>query len=100
MCPDLDMRDTFYCDTAQARRPENRPECALIPANYKKLGDIDVAKTGSSGDDREVLLAFADRARRLKPDAVIEFRQEQRRGSYVWRLQGLAIQFNNPACKP
>jgi hypothetical protein len=95
MCPDLDRRDVFFCPASERALPA----CSFNRENYRIIGDIDVAKTGTSGYDREVYDAFVDRARRLKPDAIIEFRREQRRGSNVWRLQGRAIEFLNPSCK-
>ena len=95
MCPDLDRRDVFDCRAAERRRPE----CTLNPAKYKLLGNIDIASTGVSTDERDVYAAFAERARRLKPDAVIEVSREQRPGSNVWRLRGRAVTFLAPSCR-
>jgi hypothetical protein len=94
MCPDFGLRE-FDCPTAERRRPE----CVTNRTNYKFLGDVMAAKTGASTDDREVYAEFAERARRLKPDAIIEVRREQRPGSNVWQLHGRAVTFLDPTCK-
>jgi hypothetical protein len=94
MCPDFGLRE-FDCPTAERRKPE----CVTNRTNYKYLGDVMAAKTGASTDDREVYAEFAERARRLKPDAIIEVRREQRPGSNVWQLHGRAVTFLDPTCK-
>ena len=68
-------------------------------ANYKLLGNVEAASTGVSDTERDVFMVFAERARRLKPDAIIEVRREQRPGSNVWRLLGRAVTFHDPSCK-
>lgn len=96
MCPDLGLRDVFDC---QEGRRTAATECMFNPASHKFLGNIEAASTGVSSSERDVYLAFADRARRLKPDAIIEVRREQRPGSNVWRLRGRAVTFLDPKCK-
>jgi hypothetical protein len=82
------------CQASQ-RRP---PECTH-QSSYKFLGNIESSSTGVSSNEREVYVTFAERARRLKADAVLEVRREQRSGSNVWRLTGRAISFNDPSCR-
>jgi hypothetical protein len=94
MCPDFGLRE-FDCPTAERRKLE----CTTNRTNYKFLGDVVAAKTGASTDDREVYAEFAVRASRLKPDAIIEVRREQRPGSNVWQLHGRAVTFLDPTCK-
>jgi len=94
MCPDLGLRE-FDCPAAMRRRDD----CTINQANYKYLGMVEASSTGISSTEREVFISFAERARRLKADAVIEVRREQRPGSYVWRLTGRAITFLDPSCK-
>ena len=94
MCPDLALRE-LDCQAAMRRRDD----CTINQANYKYLGMVEASSTGVSSSEREVFISFAERARRLKADAVIEVRREQRPGSYVWRLTGRAITFLDPSCK-
>lgn len=94
MCPDLGLRE-LDCQAAERRKPE----CAINQANYKFLGIIESSSTGVTSTEREVFITFAERARRLKADAIIEVRREQRPGSNVWRLTGRAVTFLDPTCK-
>ena len=94
MCPDLGLRE-FDCPAAMRRRED----CTINQANYKYLGMVDASSTGVFSTEREVFVSFAESARRLKADAVIDVRREQRPGSNVWRLTGRAVTFLDPACK-
>lgn len=94
MCHDLGLRE-FNCPAAMRRRED----CTINQANYKDLGMVEAASTGVTSTEREVFMPFAERARRLKADAVIEVRREPRPGSNVWRLTGRAVTFLDPPCK-
>lgn len=94
MCPDLGLRE-FDCAAAMRRRED----CTINQANYQYLGMVEASSTGVSSNEREVFMSFAERARRLKADAVIEVRREQRPGSNVWRLTGRAVTFLDQSCK-